>query len=53
MALETALDQRFMAMLHPAAMTPAEPMLCCGCAAKLPEQPLMAALQAQGAAATG
>ena len=38
------LDQRFMAMLHPAAMTPAEPMLCCGCAAKLPEQPLMAAL---------
>ena len=38
------LDQRFMAMLHPAGMTPAEPMLCCGCAAKLPEQPLMAAL---------
>ena len=39
------LDQRFMAMLRPAAMTPAQPMLCCGCAAKLPEAPLMAALR--------
>lgn len=38
------LDQRFMAMLRLAPMAASEPMLCCGCAAKLPAAPLTAAL---------
>ena len=38
------LDQRFMAMLRLPPMNLAEPMLCSGCAAKLPAAPLVAAL---------
>ena len=38
------LDRRFMAMLRLPPMTQVEPMLCCGCAAKLPAPPLTAAL---------
>ena len=47
--LKQRIDRGFMAgFRHPAAMTNAAPMACRGCAAKLPAQPLAAALEQVG-----
>jgi len=47
--LKQRIDRAFMAgFRHPAAMTDAAPMACRGCAAKLPAQPLAAALEQVG-----
>ena len=47
--LKQWIDQRFMAgFARPASMKPSQPMACRGCAAKLPAQPLTAALKQVG-----
>ena len=47
--LKQRIDRAFMAgFRHPAAMTDTAPMACRGCAAKLPAQPLAAALERVG-----
>ena len=51
-ALKQRIDQRFMAgFAAPTSMAEAQPMACRGCAAKLPAQPLAAALQQVGLSA--